>query len=169
MVSFALCFYVLFFTFFLFFTCFGINTFSIQFNPVYCTVFSIMTSPGLFLILFWGWMQLQYSMFIFLLAGFNWAASRGRGLDLIGHPAIANIPGQRGGNITMFAAISHQGALHCYANLGHRHSHHIPGHSSSFQLRRRVDQSRPGMLSSGTTWLSTVLLRCATGSPATQN
>ncbi|XP_041102761.1 uncharacterized protein LOC121314041 [Polyodon spathula] len=51
-------------------------------------------------------------------AGFNLAKRRGRGRNIIGHRAIVNVPGQRGGNITMCAAISQQGILHHHTNLG---------------------------------------------------
>ncbi|XP_041118603.1 uncharacterized protein LOC121322555 [Polyodon spathula] len=51
-------------------------------------------------------------------AGFNLAKRRGRGRNIIGHRAIVNVPGQRGGNITMCTAVSQQGVLHHHANLG---------------------------------------------------
>eukprot|EP00063_Salmo_salar_P061727 XP_014036562.1 PREDICTED: uncharacterized protein LOC106590264 [Salmo salar] len=51
-------------------------------------------------------------------AGFNLAKTRGRGKNIIGHLAIINVPGQRGGNITMCAAISQNGVLHHHAILG---------------------------------------------------
>ncbi|XP_066545881.1 uncharacterized protein LOC136712949 isoform X2 [Amia ocellicauda] len=46
-------------------------------------------------------------------AGFNLVKRRGQGRTIIGHCAIVNVPGQRGGNITMCAAV-----LHHHANLG---------------------------------------------------
>ncbi|XP_052349887.1 uncharacterized protein LOC127915112 [Oncorhynchus keta] len=46
-------------------------------------------------------------------AGFNLAKTRRRGRNVIGHRAIIDVPGQRGGNITMCAAISNtHGVLH---------------------------------------------------------
>ena len=52
-------------------------------------------------------------------AGFNLAKSRRRGRNIIGHRAIIDVPGQRGGNITMCTAISNtHGVLHHHANLG---------------------------------------------------
>ncbi len=38
-------------------------------------------------------------------AGFNLTKTRRRGRNIIGHHAIIYVPGQRGGNITMCAAI----------------------------------------------------------------
>ena len=37
-------------------------------------------------------------------AGFNLTRTRRRGRNIIGHRAIVNVPGQRGGNITLCAA-----------------------------------------------------------------
>nr|XP_024660254.1 uncharacterized protein LOC112435651 [Maylandia zebra] len=45
-------------------------------------------------------------------AGFNLTKRRKRGRNIIGHRAIVNVPGQRGGNVTMCAAISQRGVLH---------------------------------------------------------
>ncbi|XP_025762446.1 uncharacterized protein LOC109201766 [Oreochromis niloticus] len=42
-------------------------------------------------------------------AGFNLTKRRKRGRNIIGHRAIVNVPGQRGGNVTMCAAISQRG------------------------------------------------------------
>jgi hypothetical protein len=50
--------------------------------------------------------------------GFNRAKRRGRGQNIIGHSAIVNVPGQRGGNITMYADVSQQGVLYHHANRG---------------------------------------------------
>ncbi|KAL7837353.1 hypothetical protein SRHO_G00270640, partial [Serrasalmus rhombeus] len=59
-------------------------------------------------------------------AWFNLAKSRRRGRNIIGHRAIIDVPGQRGGNITMCAAISNKhGVLHCHANLGPYNTAHI--------------------------------------------
>ena len=51
-------------------------------------------------------------------AGFNLTKTRRRGRNIIGHRAIINDPGQRGGNITMCAAISQNGVVHHHATLG---------------------------------------------------
>ncbi|XP_045579092.1 uncharacterized protein isoform X4 [Salmo salar] len=58
-------------------------------------------------------------------AGFNLAKTRRRGRNIIGHRAIINVPGQRGGNITMCAAISQNGVLHHHAILGPYNTAHI--------------------------------------------
>ncbi|KAM9399517.1 uncharacterized protein ACWYII_031651 isoform 1-T1 [Salvelinus alpinus] len=58
-------------------------------------------------------------------AGFNLAKTRSRGRNIIGHRAIINVPGQRGGNITMCAAISQNGVLHHHAILGPYNTAHI--------------------------------------------
>ncbi len=44
-------------------------------------------------------------------AGFNLTKCRRRGRNIIGHRATVDVPGQRGGNITMVAAISENGVL----------------------------------------------------------
>ncbi|KAM4592404.1 uncharacterized protein PAE49_011102 [Odontesthes bonariensis] len=44
-------------------------------------------------------------------AGFNLTKRRRRGRNIIGHRATVDVPGQRGGNITMGAAISENGVL----------------------------------------------------------
>ncbi|XP_045555739.1 uncharacterized protein [Salmo salar] len=59
-------------------------------------------------------------------AGFNLAKTRRRGRNVIGHRAIIDVPGQRGGNITMCAAISNtHSVLHRHANLGPYNTAHI--------------------------------------------
>ncbi|XP_016112695.1 uncharacterized protein [Sinocyclocheilus grahami] len=59
-------------------------------------------------------------------AGFNLAKTRRRGRNVIGHRAIIDVPGQRGGNITLCAAISSMhGVLHRHANLGPYNTAHI--------------------------------------------
>ncbi|XP_070291185.1 uncharacterized protein [Salvelinus sp. IW2-2015] len=59
-------------------------------------------------------------------AGFNLAKTRRRGRNVIGHRAIIDVPGQRGGNITMCTAISNtHGVLHRHANLGPYNTAHI--------------------------------------------
>ncbi len=52
-------------------------------------------------------------------------AVRGRGRNIVGHRAISNAPGQRGGNITIYAAITQNGVLHRHANLGPYNMAHI--------------------------------------------
>ncbi|XP_062413404.1 uncharacterized protein LOC134104102 [Pungitius pungitius] len=51
-------------------------------------------------------------------AGFNLTKTRRRGRNIIGHRAIVNVPGQRGGNITLCAAITQNGVLHRHAHMG---------------------------------------------------
>ncbi len=51
-------------------------------------------------------------------AEFNLAKTRRRGRNVIGHRAITTVPGQRGGNVTLCAAITQNGVLHHHANLG---------------------------------------------------
>ncbi|KAL0153765.1 hypothetical protein M9458_050881, partial [Cirrhinus mrigala] len=58
-------------------------------------------------------------------AGFNLSKTRRRGRNIIGHRAIINVPGQRGGNITMCAAISQKGVVHHHATIGPYNTAHI--------------------------------------------
>lgn len=59
-------------------------------------------------------------------AGFNLTKTSRRGRNIIGHRAIVDVPGQRGGNITMCAAITHtNGVLHRHANLGPYNTAHM--------------------------------------------
>ncbi len=51
-------------------------------------------------------------------AGFNLTRTRRRGRNIIGHRAIVNVPGQRGGNITLCAAITQNGVLHRHDHMG---------------------------------------------------
>ncbi|KAM4595668.1 uncharacterized protein V3H82_003053 isoform 1-T2 [Fundulus diaphanus] len=51
-------------------------------------------------------------------AGFNLTRTRRTGRNIIGHRAIVNVPGQRGGNITLCAAITQNGVLHRHAHMG---------------------------------------------------
>lgn len=44
-------------------------------------------------------------------AGFNLTKRRRRGRNIIDHRATVDVPGQRGGNITMGCAISENGVL----------------------------------------------------------
>ncbi|XP_041947824.1 uncharacterized protein LOC121708924 [Alosa sapidissima] len=57
--------------------------------------------------------------------GFNLTKTRRRGRNIIGQRAILNVPGQRGGNITMCAAITNNGVLHHHATLGPYNTAHI--------------------------------------------
>ena len=50
-------------------------------------------------------------------AGFNLTKRRRRGRKVIGHRAIVGVPGQRGGNVTLCAAISKRGVVNHHANL----------------------------------------------------
>ncbi|XP_031688651.1 uncharacterized protein LOC109897194 [Oncorhynchus kisutch] len=63
----------------------------------------------------WSWIPVQHVYIYIDEAGFNLAKRSGQGRNIIGHRAIVNVPGQRGGNIT---AISQQGVLYHHANLG---------------------------------------------------
>ncbi|XDV41651.1 hypothetical protein PO909_010472 [Leuciscus waleckii] len=51
-------------------------------------------------------------------AGFNLTKARRRGRNIIGHRAIINVPGPRGGNITLCAAILQHGVLLRHAKMG---------------------------------------------------
>lgn len=51
-------------------------------------------------------------------AGFNLTKRRRRGRNIIGQRAIVDVPGQRGGNISLCAAMSSRGLLHRHAELG---------------------------------------------------
>lgn len=44
---------------------------------------------------------------------------------MIGHRAIVGVPGQRGGNVTLCAAISNHGVVHHHANLGPYNTHQL--------------------------------------------
>ncbi|XP_026032840.1 uncharacterized protein LOC113027441 [Astatotilapia calliptera] len=58
-------------------------------------------------------------------AGFDLSKTRRRGRNVIGQRAIVHVPGQRGGNITLCAAICLRGLLHHHAILGPYNSQHI--------------------------------------------
>uniref|UniRef100_UPI00358E5982 uncharacterized protein n=1 Tax=Myxine glutinosa TaxID=7769 RepID=UPI00358E5982 len=58
-------------------------------------------------------------------AGFNLTKARRRGRNIIGHRAIINVPGQRGGNITLCAAIAQTGVLLRHANMRPYNTPHI--------------------------------------------
>ncbi|XP_061591431.1 uncharacterized protein LOC133456827 [Cololabis saira] len=51
-------------------------------------------------------------------AGFNLVKRRRRARNIIGQRAIVEVPGQRGGNNTMGAAMNHHGIVHRHAHLG---------------------------------------------------
>lgn len=51
-------------------------------------------------------------------AGFNLQKRRQRGRNIIGQRAISEVPGERGGNITLCAAMSREGLVHRHAVLG---------------------------------------------------
>ncbi|KAM4581429.1 uncharacterized protein PAE49_005983 isoform 1-T1 [Odontesthes bonariensis] len=74
-------------------------------------------------------------------AGFNLTKNRRRGRNIIGQRAIVHVPGQRGGNITMCAAISLQGLLHHHAKLGPYNTQHIITFLDT--LHDAVVQNRP--------------------------
>ncbi|KAL3996900.1 E74-like factor 3 [Sarotherodon galilaeus] len=60
-------------------------------------------------------------------AGFNLAKTRRRGRNLIGQRATIQVPGQRGGNISMCAAISEDGVVGCRPVLGSYNTEHLIG------------------------------------------
>ncbi|RXN28126.1 hypothetical protein ROHU_019452 [Labeo rohita] len=51
-------------------------------------------------------------------AGFNLQKRRQRGHNIIGQRAISEVPGQRGGNLTLCAAMGSEGLVHRHAVLG---------------------------------------------------
>ncbi|XP_031723080.1 uncharacterized protein LOC116394257 [Anarrhichthys ocellatus] len=58
-------------------------------------------------------------------AGFNLTKRRRRGRNVIGQRAIVEVPGQRGGNVTICAAISNHGVLHHHVTLGPYNTQHL--------------------------------------------
>ena len=58
-------------------------------------------------------------------AGFNLAKTRRRGRNIIGQRATVQVPGQRGGNISMCAAISEDGVLGRRPLLGSYNAAHL--------------------------------------------
>lgn len=92
-----------------------------------------MTTPCLFLILscvFQRVLELEVAavehQFIFIdEVGFNLTKRRKRGRNIIGQRAIVQVPEQRGGNITMCAAITHHGVIHHHATLGPYNTAHL--------------------------------------------
>ncbi len=98
-------------------------------------------------------------------AGFNLTKTRRRGRNIIGHRAIINVPGQRGGNITMCAAISQMVLFTIMQPWAHITLHTLlhswtPYMTCSLMFR---DQSRPDTSSYGTMLVSIGLLWSATG------
>lgn len=59
-------------------------------------------------------------------AEFNLTKVRRRERNLIGHRAFLHVPAQRGGNITMCAAITQNGVLHRHAKLDPYNTNHRP-------------------------------------------
>lgn len=75
-------------------------------------------------------------------AGFNLAKTRRRGRNIIGQCTITDVPGQRGGNVTICPAMSHNGVLHCHATLGPYNTAHLLNflntlHDNLFQPEQR--------------------------------
>ena len=58
-------------------------------------------------------------------AGFNLAKTRRRGRNVIGKSATVDVPGQRGANITMSAAISSDGLLLHKSLIGPYNTEHL--------------------------------------------
>ncbi len=58
-------------------------------------------------------------------AGFNLTKRRRRGRNIIGQRAIVELPGQRGGNVTICAAISSYGVIHRHVTLGPYNTAHL--------------------------------------------
>lgn len=77
-------------------------------------------------------------------AGYNLAKRRQRGRNIIGQRAIVEVPGQRGGNVTLCAAISNWGVLHRHANLGPYNTEHLltflGGLQDIMTAREQLDQ-----------------------------
>ena len=95
--------------------------------------FTIVTTPCLFLILscvFQRVLELEVAavehQFVFIdEVGFNLTKRGRRGRNIIGQRAIIEVPGLRGGNITMCAAITHHGVIHHHATLGPYNTAHL--------------------------------------------
>ncbi|XP_045889418.1 uncharacterized protein LOC123959422 isoform X2 [Micropterus dolomieu] len=58
-------------------------------------------------------------------AGFNLTKRKRRGCNIIGQHAIVELPGQRGGNMTICAAISSYGVIHRDVTLGPYSTAHL--------------------------------------------
>ncbi len=95
-------------------------------------------------------------------AGFNLTKTRRRGRNIIGHRAIINVPGQRGGNITMCAAISQNGVVHHHATLGPYNTAHIITFLDTLH-DMLTNVQRPEQTRYGTMLVSIGLLWSATG------
>uniref|UniRef100_A0A1A8EWS9 Tc1-like transposase DDE domain-containing protein n=1 Tax=Nothobranchius korthausae TaxID=1143690 RepID=A0A1A8EWS9_9TELE len=77
-------------------------------------------------------------------AGFN-IQKRRRGRNIIGQRAIVEVPGQRGGNDTICAAISNHGVIHHHVALGPCNTQHLLRFLVSLEmhyLSRRLKSSR---------------------------
>ncbi|XP_077089770.1 uncharacterized protein LOC143741212 [Siphateles boraxobius] len=83
-------------------------------------------------------------------AGFDLSKTRRRGRHVIGQRAIVHVPGQRGGNITLCAAISLRGLLHYHAKLGPYNSQHVITFLHAFY--NIVVQNRPDQLRFVVVW-----------------
>lgn len=80
--------------------------------------YTILPDPVLQRVLRTDGEEIQHELIYVDEAGFHLARTRRRGRNLIGHRAIVNVPGQHGGNITLCAAITQNGVLHCHAHMG---------------------------------------------------
>ncbi|XP_038160244.1 uncharacterized protein LOC119796019 [Cyprinodon tularosa] len=60
----------------------------------------------------------EHQFFFIDEVGFNLTKRRRRGRNIIGQRAIVEVPGQRGGNITVCAAMTDHGIIHHHATLG---------------------------------------------------
>ncbi|KAL7839096.1 hypothetical protein SRHO_G00257540 [Serrasalmus rhombeus] len=78
------------------------------------------TSPAEYEAKCLNWMPVLFPMNIYSLTrqGSTCIRSGGGGRNIIGNRAIVNVPGHRGGNITMCAAIGPRGVIHHHAQLG---------------------------------------------------
>ena len=108
---------------------------NVHFSIVHCTqnLFTCTFKVGLY----WTAQCLFWESFVvdadaipheFILideTGFNLTKVRWRERNIIGHRAILNVPGQRGGNITMCAAITQNGVLHLHPYLSPYNTVHI--------------------------------------------
>ncbi|XP_038132929.1 uncharacterized protein LOC119777997 [Cyprinodon tularosa] len=67
----------------------------------------------------------EHQFFFIDEVGFNLTKRRRRGRNIIGQRAIVEVPGQRGGNITMCAAMTDHGIIHHHATLGPYNTAHL--------------------------------------------
>ncbi|KAK0151589.1 hypothetical protein N1851_007110 [Merluccius polli] len=98
-------------------------------------------------------------------AGFNLTKVRRRGRNIIGHRATVTVPGQRGANITMCAAISNDGVLCHIPTVGPYNTERLITFLDALRHRLIPPQEggllRPGMplfVIFGTMWPSTILV-----------